>query len=257
MSKLLLGVKKGNNFKKTEEVYIHKDLLTLKEFKDLKKVFGTNDYSYVLKSCFLKFAFNKLNLTDELYAQLRPNNTIWDFMNQQEKIKLSLSAEKHLLNYKKINVLRWHLVVCLNDFDLNETNEFEIIKTIIIETRNLMFKSIKKIEKIKLELAEIEYSLLTKREWNDLKILHGNYRENRLIKKCIELYVSQSLSDGVKDYKTENELETKKQKTKNLHIKLSEYEKEFLKSKNCSDIKIDNIIEYNLKICDNLISKGR
>ncbi|MGT4651176.1 hypothetical protein [Bacillus cereus] len=185
MSKLIFGLKGKNKLDGKVSIYLPKKLLKEFELMDLKKIWGLKDSSEVVKFCISFYAFYYLEFNRELYEQLKYSKVPNEFFGKREEFRENITLKEFEEHFTKIEVLNWHLIVCLSKYEGGFEEHFDIIREIIrfswdhLEKANYGGK-----EKVfKLGMTDI-----FRKNISNLKILHGNYSEKNLMKKCLEFY---------------------------------------------------------------------
>lgn len=260
MSRLISSLKKNADFSTKVNLYFHNDLLFNNSYQHLKMIWGIRDYKEVINKCLFICTFSKLKLSKELYSQLELNNNIDNFLRNQDKFRETISLKEYETHYKKVSVLKWHLVVCLNNAEPYKIESKEFLNELVKSTEYILEDSSRFNEKYSKEKTQVSFSSLEKIEWYYLKELYGNYSKAKIIKRCIELYSLNHFSNidsNHNEYEKIHEVNKNHTMINTIEIKLSQSEKRMLEENERTIFNADNVINYSLNIHNNLFLKGR
>lgn len=255
MSKLILGLKEKNNLVNKAVIYLPKEIYNDNRIKEIKKKFGLKSSSEALKFCILHSSFNWLDVNKELYEQLKYSENPTMFYNKTKEFEDTTTLTIFKKKYTKIEVLNWHLIVCLSKFGRDYTNNYDFLDKILCFSWN-KFGRIgldESLENYKVEVPNVFFDNI-----DVLKMLHGNYKKNNLLRRCFELYAynnnnnnnSNSFRSYANKYFDEFDKKSKSTSEVDLYIPINLAETLNFKYDHVNDI--ENVINYNLRIFDNL-----
>lgn len=185
MSKLVLGLKEKNKLEGTVDIYLPKNLFYDFYSIELKKIEKFRNLSELVKFCISFYAYQSLDLNRELYGQLKYSEIPNIFFDQQEAFKETVTLKEFEENFIKMEVLNWHLIICLSKCDIMFEENSDIIRRIIMLSWDNLDKSEywRSEERFRVSVPDI-----FQKNIHELKILHGNYSKSTLIKKCLQFY---------------------------------------------------------------------
>lgn len=251
MSKLIVGLKGKNKLDEKVGIYLPKKLLKEPELMDLKRGWGLKSSSDVVKFCISFYAFYSLDLNRELYEQLNYSTVPTEFLDKKEKFRENITLKEYEENFTKIEVLKWHLIVCLSKYERGFENHFDIIREIIkfswghLEKANYSGKE---------RVFKLGMSDIFRKNISNLKIIHGNYTEKNLMKKCLEFYAYNIDTKKISSY-AESRSEVYQVEANELSVKSIELTRGLADTLNFQYNTVNDIQEiivYNLMVFKNL-----
>ncbi|WP_371380595.1 hypothetical protein [Sporomusa aerivorans] len=252
MSKLVSGLKEKNKLEGKVGIYLPKDLFYDFYSIGLKKIEKFRNLSELVKFCISFYAYHSLDLNRELYGQLKYSEIPNKFFDQQETFREKITLKEFEENFIKVEVLNWHLIICLSKCDdITFENNFDIIRRILMLSWENLDKSEywRREERFRVGVTDI-----FQKNIHQLKILHGNYSKSTLIKKCLQFYAF-----NVANNKNLSHLENYSKKYAHeinelteIELLLPDYLAETLNFHYNIANDIQKIIDYNLMVFKNL-----
>jgi len=254
VSKLIYGLKEKNNLSQKITIYISKEYSDDYRILKIKKKIGLKDFREVLKFCISYQVFSLLDLNKELYEQLKYSINPGKFVDQIKEFADSTTITVLKEKYIKVEVLKWHLTVCLSKFKDDHTSFYHFINEVLdkswdrLENINNNFNKELKVYKISVPRNFLD-------NISSLKLLHGNYKNNNLLKRCLEIYAYDTSSNhvlSVQKINFNNEKHNFKSTSDEVDLRIPIVLAESLNFKYDDINKIEKIINHNLLIFNNL-----